>query len=153
MKTLLRLIALHALCLGALRAAMDPIAAVTVADNERVAAVTAADRAGLEAILSSELRYAHSNGKIDTKESLVAALTSHRTTYENFEYKERTFRPVAPGVVLMAGRVVIHVRSEGQALELDLNYLAVWREENGKWRFLAWQSSHNPAASPGSTGK
>ena len=26
----------------------------------------------------------------------------------------------------------------------DLNYLAVWREEKGKWRFLAWQSCKNP---------
>jgi hypothetical protein len=28
----------------------------------------------------------------------------------------------------------------------DLNYLAVWREEKGAWRFLAWQSCKNPPA-------
>jgi len=26
-----------------------------------------------------------------------------------------------------------------------LSFLAVWREENGKWRFLAWQSCKLPA--------
>jgi len=25
-----------------------------------------------------------------------------------------------------------------------LSYLAVWREENGQWRFLAWQSCKLP---------
>ena len=27
---------------------------------------------------------------------------------------------------------------------LDLNFLTVWREEGGKWRFLAWKSCKNP---------
>lgn len=155
MKTVIRLIVLHIFGLVALRAGeVDPIvAATTRADDARVAAVTAADGAGLDAILSEDLRYAHSNGKIDNKASLVAALISHRATYERFDYKERTFKPIAPGVVLMSGRVIIQVRSDGQTRELDLNYLAIWREENGKWRFLAWQSCRSPMSSPAPAAK
>ena len=29
--------------------------------------------------------------------------------------------------------------------QLDLNFLAIWRNEGGAWRFVAWQSSRlNP---------
>jgi len=124
------------------------LAAVTAADNERQAAIMAGDRARLEAIFSDQLRYSHSNGKVDSKSSYVETLVSHQTVYESFDYKERSFSLVAPDIVLMTGRVLIHARNGEQKVENDLNFLAVWREEGGHWRFLAWQSCKNPPASP-----
>ncbi len=122
--------------------------AVTAADDERLAATKSADRARLDAILSDALRYAHSNGKIDSKVSLVESLVTHSTIYETFDYRERTFTEAGPGVVLMTGRVLVHLRNGDHAQTLDINYLAVWRNENGKWRFLAWQSCRNPPPAP-----
>jgi ketosteroid isomerase-like protein len=120
------------------------IAAVRAADDERLGAIRAGDVARLDAILSDDLRYAHSNGKVDTKDSLTKSLASRSLVYESFDYREINYRAASPGVVLMAGRVVIHASSAGQKAVLDLNFLAVWREENGRWRFLAWQSARNP---------
>lgn len=118
-------------------------AALTKADDERLAAIQSGDQARLTAILSDELRYSHSSGKVDTKESYIKSLTSHSTVYEKFDYKERTFKSVAPGIALMTGRVVTTVTQSGKPGELDLNFLAVWRQENGQWKFLAWQSCKN----------
>jgi ketosteroid isomerase-like protein len=134
--------------LSILSAADDKIvAAVRAADDERVAATKAADRARLAASYSDDLHYAHSSGKVDNKASQIQGITTSGNTYEAFDYKERTFVPVAPGIVLMKGRVQIHMRSKsGEKAINDLNYLAVWREEKGKWRFLAWQSCKNPPA-------
>lgn len=153
MKTLLRLLPLLlALFAISLRAADDPaLAAVRAADDERVSAVLAADRARLAAILSPELHYAHSSGHIDTAASLVDAISSKRTVYEAFDYKDRKFTLAGPGIVLMTGRVISKAGPQGKPNILDLNYLAVWRLEGGKWRFLAWQSCKNPepaAAAP-----
>ena len=148
MKSLLRYAALSALAFVAIRASAetDPLsAAVTAADDERVAASIAADRARLDAILSDELRYAHSNGKVDTKASYVDSIASHRSVYASYDYQSRLFLPAAPGVMLMSGRVLINAGTVENKNLLDLNFLAVWREENGKWRFLAWQSCRNPA--------
>ena len=130
------------------RAAEDAvIAAVRAADDERVAATMAADAARLSASYSDKLHYAHSSGKVDTKGSQIAGITTGPNKYERFEYRERTFIPAGPGVVLMKGHVLVHTRNKnsGQAGLLDLNYLAVWRQEAGRWRFLAWQSCRNPA--------
>lgn len=124
-------------------------AAVAAADDARLAATKAGDQARLEAIFSDELRYAHSSGKVDTKASLIASLVSRASIYESFDYKERTFTPVAPGLVLMTGRVLVKVGPAGKPNELDLSILAVWREEAGQWRFLAWQSCKiAPPAAP-----
>lgn len=144
-----RLLLLLTLAAGALPAAEDKsIAAAREADDERLAATQAADPARLAAIFSDELRYAHSSGKVDTKASYMQALTSRSTIYESFKYEERTFKLAGPGIVLMSGRVVIHASNAGQKVINDLNYLAVWREEGGAWRFLAWQSCKNPPPEP-----
>jgi len=147
-----RLLLLLTLAVGSLSAAEDKlIAGVRAADDERLAATQAADPTRLAAIFSDELRYAHSSGKVDTKASYMQALTSRSTIYESFKYQERAFKPAGPGVVLMTGRVVIHASNAGQKVINDLNFLAVWREEGGAWRFLAWQSCKNPppAGAPG----
>ena len=119
-------------------------AAVTAADAERMAATKAGDRTRLEAILSDELRYAHSNGKVDSKKSLIDTLVGRKTVYESFDYQQREFLPAGPGVVLMTGRVIIHAINEDKKIVVDLNFLSVWREEKGQWRFLSWQSCSNP---------
>jgi hypothetical protein len=162
MKTLFRLVPFLALSLMALDPArgaetVSPydknavIAAVTAADDERTAAMKAGDAPRLDAIFSDELRYAHSNGAVDSKSTFITALSSGKSVYEHFEYKDRTILPAGPGIALMSGRVLVRMRNGEQKLGLDLNYLSVWREENGKWRFLAWQSCRNtpPTTEPG----
>ena len=124
------------------------IAEVEAADAERVQATVLADRERLEAILSDDLHYAHSNGKVDTKGVLMETLLAGRTDYESFEYLARTFRPAGEDAMVMAGRVIIGLKNADGQQKIDLNYLAVWRRENGKWRFLAWQSSRNPMPVP-----
>jgi hypothetical protein len=151
MKNLLRLLPLLALAFVSLHAAEDKaVAAARAADDERLAATKSGVRARLDAIFSDELRYAHSSGHVDTKASYIESLVTHSTVYESFDYLERTFKVAGPGVVTMTGRVVIKATNNGQRADNDLNFLAVWREENGRWRFFAWQSCKNvpPAATP-----
>lgn len=127
-------------------AADEPLAALRAADDQRVAATLAADRTRLDASLSDELRYAHSSGTVDTKASLIEALTAGRLKYLVLDYQERNFTFPAPGIALMSGRLHMKVTSPAGTNEFDMSYLAVWREEKGQWRFLAWQSARFSAA-------
>jgi hypothetical protein len=140
-----RLLLLLALLAGRLTAAEDAmIATVRAADDERIGAMLAADPARLAAVLSDQLHYAHSNGLIDTKATFIDSLTGRRVVYESADYAQRDFIPAGPGIVLMKGRGRFKVGLGAERILLDLNFLAVWREEGGRWRFLAWQSSRNP---------
>ncbi|MFZ9437242.1 MAG: nuclear transport factor 2 family protein [Opitutales bacterium] len=122
------------------------LARVTAADDARVAAMLAPAREKLDAVLSPELRYAHSNGQVDTKAALIASLTDGSAKYSKYAYQERTFTFPAPGVALMAGRFDVKAVVKGNAAESTISFLAVWRLEQGEWKFLAWQSCKVPAA-------
>ena len=98
----------------------------------------------LEAIFSDELHYAHSSGAIDTKKSFVEVLSSGKTKYLDMSYEKRDFSFPAPNVALMTGRVHVKVEAGANKLDSVLSYLAVWRLENGQWKFLAWQSCKLP---------
>jgi len=116
------------------------LAAVKAADDERVAATLAADKGRLEAVFSDELRYAHSSGNVDTKASYVESMTSGKLKYQAIEYKERNFTFPERHIALMTARVRMKTTSGTGETDSLFSVLAVWREEKGKWRFLAWQS-------------
>ena len=128
--------------------AAPELAAVTRADDERVAAFRAPTAERLAAVFSDDLHYAHSTGVVDTKASFIDVLTSGRTKYLAIDYTRREFTFPAPGIALMTGRARIQVQSSTGAMDNALSFLAVWRLENGRWRFLAWQSCRLPAPAP-----
>lgn len=124
-----------------LRGADDArVAALEAADDARIAAVRAADAVRLGAILSDELHYGHSSGAIETKAMFIDALVSGRIRYVAYEHQDRTFSFPAPGIALMSGRAHVKVETASGGMDAPVGYLAVWREENGSWRFLAWQA-------------
>ena len=126
-------------------------AAVRTADDERVAATQTGDRARLAAIYSDDLRYVHSNGKVDDKAEHVDGLAKRTSVYEKFDYQTREFRLAATGVILMSGRVIIHSTNAKGKTQNDVNFLAVWRLEQGQWKFLAWQAAKNLTPVPAKT--
>jgi hypothetical protein len=81
---------------------------------------------------------------VDSKTSFLDALVSGRSRYVGYEILERKFTFPAPGVALMTGRAALKVTNATGGMEATLRYLAVWREEQGQWRFLAWQSCRLP---------
>lgn len=143
MKKYLLLIPMLAATLASLPAAADPeFDAVRRADDARVIATVGFDREQLAAILSDDLTYGHSTGKVDNKASFIDAISSGRVKYASIIYESRKFTAAGPGIVLMTGRCVVN---NAKPNDHRLSFLAVWREENGVWRFLAWQSGKLPA--------
>lgn len=149
MKTPLLFLLLGLVLLSPLRAAEDQrTARLNAADDARIAAMKSPAQEKLAAIFSDELHYAHSNGLVDTKTSFIEALVSGRSKYLGYDLEERKFTFPAPGIALMTGRTRIRVENATGTVEATLNYLGVWREEQGQWRFLAWQSCRLPAPAP-----
>lgn len=129
------------LCSNLVHAADDArVAALQAADDARIAAIKAADAAKLSEILSGDLHYGHSSGPVDTKASFIDSLVSGRARYVAYENEERNFTFPAPNIALMSGRAHVQVATAKGGMDSMIGYLAVWREEEGKWRFLAWQS-------------
>lgn len=122
------------------------VANVKAADEARVAAMKSPTSDVLNAIFSDDLRYAHSNGVVDTKASFIDVLTAGKTKYVGYDYEEQKFTFPAPGIALMSGKAHVKAVTANGEMDAVLGFLAVWREEHGKWRFLAWQSCKLPTA-------
>ena len=144
MKTLLTLLLCVTASLHAFADAVSPLKTLQNADDARVAAMRSPDSQTLSALLSEELRYAHSNGVVDTRASLMEVLMTGKTKYRGFEYQQRNFTFPAPGIALMSGRAQVKAATAAGEMDSTLSFLAVWREEAGQWRFLAWQSYKVP---------
>lgn len=124
--------------------AESQFAAVKAADDARIATMRSPDRDKLSAIFSDDLRYTHSNGVVDTKGSFTELLGSGKTKYLVYEHKDRSITIPAPGIALVVGQARVQTESAAGKMDSVLSYLAVWREEKGQWRFLAWQSCKLP---------
>lgn len=140
---LIRLLVLACLSFATLPAADE--AALKAVDDARVAAFTKADRATLQEIFSDELSYAHSTGVLDSKAAFLDLIASGKTKYLAYEYVDRKFTFPAPGIALMTGKARVKAETATGQMDSTLSFLAVWREEGGKWKFLAWQSARLPA--------
>lgn len=120
------------------------IAAVLAADDERVTATMAADFTRMDAVYSDQLHYTHSNGKLDNKKSYLDSIVTRRTVYSGYDYLQRDFQVATPDVVVMTAHVLITAGNGTVQNKNDLNVMAVWRLEAGKWRFHSWLSSKIP---------
>jgi len=125
----------------------DPrVALILKADDARIAAMTAADPEALEPLLSPDLRYSHSNGTVDTKDSFLELIRGKATRYVAYRPVERGVRFASPDIALEHGRAEVILEKNGVRTEATFLFLAVWRLEEGSWRFLEWQSARPPAA-------
>ncbi len=120
------------------------LAEVRSADDARVAAMIAADGSALDSILSDALYYGHSgDGTVENKSQRIDSLVTRRGIYRKFDFKEREFSVIAPGAVLCKGRAVVEVGNPHRMYLVDINFIAVWRLEDRRWKLFAWQSSRN----------
>lgn len=141
MHTTLKLLCL--LAFTTLVHASDP-QAILAADDARIAAMKSGEKAALEALFSDDLHYAHSNGIVDTKASFIDILASKKTRYLVYQPGNRAVTFPTADIALMSGRAVVKAVSEKGEMQSTLTYLAVWRMEQGSWKFLAWQSGRLP---------
>ncbi|HYD83413.1 MAG TPA: nuclear transport factor 2 family protein, partial [Opitutus sp.] len=86
-------------------------------------------------------RYAHSDGRVQTKDELLTAVAKNPVSYLSVVPHDVAFQTLAPGAVAMTGRTEIIAQAGRERTRFALRFLSVWREEAGRWRLAAYQSS------------
>lgn len=98
------------------------------------------DGPALAALMSDELRFVHSDGRIELKADYVRNLMAGDTEYREVKTSVLQTLEPAPGVVVIIGAQEMRKRLGAAWSDIKLRYLALWREEGGTWRMYAWQS-------------
>ena len=87
-------------------------------EERRWAAQIGEDSAAMAELFADELRYTHSNGLVDTKESYMTAIQNKVFDYRNADRRDTEVQ-VLGNVALVTGAATIDVVAGGRELELN----------------------------------
>jgi ketosteroid isomerase-like protein len=114
------------------------------ADKVRRAAMISADIDKVSSLVSDDLVYTHSSGKVDDKKSLLDAIRSGALDYEKIEPRDTVVRAKG-GTVVVTGFVSIAVKTPDGLKSFDARFTAVhMRSKEGNWQLMAWQTTRLP---------
>jgi ketosteroid isomerase-like protein len=112
-------------------------------DTRRVTALLKGDRNTLEALLSEDLTYGHTDGQIDTKQKLLGALEQSHATYRNYEGSPPKVR-VQGDTALINGSAELQTTAQNKPVAISIRYLAVYQKRGADWQLVAYQSTRLP---------
>ena len=123
----------------------DTLDLVLELETRRRAAIIAGDEATMCELMDEGCAYTHSNGMFDTRASLMEGISSGRLRYREIDCQYEQVREY-DATVLITGRVALEVTAMGRDLSLRSRATIVWAKADGEWKFVAWQSTSEPAA-------
>lgn len=118
----------------------DEISAVVAGlEDERYRAMLAKDDARLDQLLDERLRYIHSSGVVDSKESYLSGLREGVWDYRAITRDDQTIVPLGDAALVFC-HLKIDLVVRGSAKKVDSRALAVWSRTDRGWRLVAVQS-------------
>ncbi len=112
-------------------------------EQKRMAAMVAGDTETLKGILGDELTYTHTSAAVDTKQSLIDAIDNGRLNYTSMVSDGVKVRDYGDTAVA-TGTAQVTVVSGGNELKFGLRFTDVYVNRDGRWLFVAWQSTRLP---------
>jgi ketosteroid isomerase-like protein len=103
-------------------------------------ALTNSDISALENLYDESLIYTHSNGKVDTRESYLAAIKSGATKYQSMKRDEIKVSVYGHTAVVTC-HWEVHILSRGNKTDLNARYLHVYAEQPDGWKLVAHEST------------
>jgi hypothetical protein len=109
-------------------------------EQDRCRALAASDLDALAALTHPRLRYTHSSGFTDTRESYLERCASGYYRYESIDLEVESSTVVGDVAVFeerMRARVVV----AGEPRQLDTRAQVVWVRDDGVWQHLAYHAT------------
>ncbi|MBL7499153.1 nuclear transport factor 2 family protein [Frankia sp. CNm7] len=121
----------------------NDVAGVADVERRRCEAWSGEDLSPLEELLDEELWYVHTNGRRDSKRSLIDLLKVGTRTAQRDSLEIQVYGDVA---VTTGGLVIAVPSADGTASQTFVSdVLQVWRRRDGEWRLIAQQSTPRAA--------
>ncbi|WDD95378.1 nuclear transport factor 2 family protein [Burkholderia sp. FERM BP-3421] len=117
------------------------IDAIRALERDRFRAMVDGDGEALDVLLSDKVCYVHTNGKRESKQQFIDAITAGRRRYRQIEIQSQDVLPVGDETFIVTGRALIEMEANNGGLVFPIAYTAVQTQESGKWRLLAWQAT------------
>jgi ketosteroid isomerase-like protein len=116
----------------------DSMVIVRIVESFRKAIVDA-DKTQLDQLLSNQLSYGHSGGKIDTKQSLEEGLLSGASDFVTIDLTDQTVQIIG-NTAIVRHKLFAKTNDGGKPGEVKLSVLLVWQKTKQHWQLIARQA-------------
>ena len=130
---------------------MVPLQATTVLRQEvlgleqkRAEAMVRQDIGTLASLLAEDLSYTHSDGRTDTKESLLNLIAGPALRYLGVDYSNQEVIDCGDAVIVRGTARIRLLRESGERPDYLVLFLDVWVRRDGRWQTAAWQATRVP---------
>lgn len=114
-------------------------AAVKKAVDDLNKAMIAADKAKLEALVSDQLSYGHSAGRIETKAMFIDVFVSKKSVYKSIAITEPTVAVIGNNAIARH-TFAVEFEADGKPGSAKVGVMQVWTKDGGNWKLLARQA-------------
>jgi hypothetical protein len=112
-------------------------------EQRRFKAMIAGDAGELETLLHRDLKYTHSSGAVDSKDSYTRGVREKLWDYQSIKTSSETVS-VHDDTALVHCRLQIDLEVKGAPRQVDSIALTVWIKDEGRWQVLAVHSTPDP---------
>ena len=96
--------------------------------------------AALGALVSDDLSYGHSGGKVDTKASFISDLLDGKSDFVSITITDQTIKVVDGNTAIVRHTLAADTIDSGKPGKVALKILGVWQKQGGDWKLLARQA-------------
>jgi ketosteroid isomerase-like protein len=112
-------------------------------EQRRFKAMIAGDAGELETLLHRDLKYTHSSGAVDSKDSYTRGVCEKLWDYQSIKTSSETVS-IHGDTALVHCRLQIDLEVKGAPRQVDSIALTVWIKDEGRWQVLAVHSTPYP---------
>jgi hypothetical protein len=114
---------------------------VLLLERTRADAMVRADVGALAGLLSEDLSYTHSDGRRDTKESLLGLVAGPALRYLGVDYSKQEVVDCGDAVIVRGTARIRLLLDSGERRDYPVLFLDVWLRRDGRWQTVGWQAT------------
>ena len=99
----------------------------------------AADKAALEAVVSDQLIFGHTSGRVETKAEFVGNIIAKKPIFKSITPSDTTISVVGNNAIAHFASAV-DLEAGGKEISIKVGVMTVWVKDGGTWKLLAHQS-------------
>jgi ketosteroid isomerase-like protein len=116
---------------------------VAKAVNQLAELMVNPDKAALEALVSDQVSYGHSSGKLEGRTSFIESLTSGSSDFVKINLTDQTIQLFGK-TAIVRNKLFASTNDGGKPGEVKLALILVWQKQQKTWQLIARQAVKLP---------
>jgi Domain of unknown function (DUF4440) len=114
---------------------------ILLAEQQRYDAMIDADTFALAGMMANSLVYYHSNGKLDTKQSLITSIASKELVHKKITIEENLVRIYHRKSAIVTGKCIYEIEYHNTPMILHFVFTNVYTKLHGQWILVNRQTT------------